>query len=874
MAVAALLLAAGAFAIPQHAAAQAFGGYADSLVFSVVPQDQAVASVSSGEIDMYVFPLDAATDMQAARDDPNINVMEALGGFRGMLVNPVAPADGSFNPFTIREIREAMHWTYDREVLAGEIAGGFAIPMTLPYVRFEPEYLRDYGFFSTLEAQYSYDRARAKAQVDAAMSQVSNATFDTATNQWLVDGNQIEIIIIQRVEDFRFEIGAYVATEIQALGFTPVLDPSTFVEALTKVYFSDAKLGQWHMYTEGWGGPGFVLFDDERAPFLFLGDFGSAIWVHYTPPPSLEIACSSLRDGLYTTPGERRDLLRRCVAEGMREGIRHFLLMDIEVYAFNWRLSNTVVSRFSGLLNPFAVRTTIKEGQPGGTLYIGQPIHTGSAWNQYGGFQDVYSRIQSFQITDFGTATHPHLGGAIPFRTNFTISNVGPLDTHEVPTSAITFDAATNTFVNVSPGVTTGAYVDFDLKFGEWHHGEMMSMDDVVAHIAMLSRMASGDLVAQNPNNAAQIYLVRWASSFRGFEILDSERIRIWFDTYSPDESLVASRADVFPIYPWELNAIMTESALASETAFHDTDADVQFIQEMDLAKGATLALFDDRLVVHKAANTIPAFLTPWVTPAEATARWAALNEWRNPTAGGCINGPSTWTCNYMVSQGPYYLDQYFTAPEGARYTAKRTGYPIEQDAWDFLAQPQVLEVAFRSPPEVIQTFPVTFQFTTTLGGAPYDRILTAAWFLSDPATKKTLLSGNATWSGPGIWDIELSALQTTALAEGPYELNVIVVAEEIPFLGLGTLSFTSLSLSSAILREVTQVIEGALTGFQETIDENIAATQAAIDAADARVANVVNLVNLVLILAIAAMVIAVLAIVALLVVWRRLPAK
>ena len=265
MAVTALLLAAGAFAIPQHAAAQPFGGYADTLVFSVVPQDQAVASVSSGEIDMYAFPLEGASDKQAARDDPNINVMEALGGFRGMLVNPVAPADGSFNPFTIREIREAMHWAYDREFVVNEIAGGF--PMTIPYVRTEPEYVHDAAFFAALETQYSYDPARAKAQVDQAMSIVPGASFDSATNQWLFDGNQIEVIIVARIEDIRFEIGAYVATEVEALGFTPVLDPSTFVEALDKVYFGDAKLGLWNMYTEGWGGA-LGAFDDTRSPFL------------------------------------------------------------------------------------------------------------------------------------------------------------------------------------------------------------------------------------------------------------------------------------------------------------------------------------------------------------------------------------------------------------------------------------------------------------------------------------------------------------------------------------------------------------------------------------------------------------------------------
>ena len=122
MAVGALLLAAGAFAIPPRAAAQAFGGYADSLVFSVVPQDQAIGAVSSGDIDMYAVPLATVRDKQAARDDPNISVVEAAGPSYNMLVNPVAPVDGNFNPFTIREIREAMLWAYDRDFIAAEIA--------------------------------------------------------------------------------------------------------------------------------------------------------------------------------------------------------------------------------------------------------------------------------------------------------------------------------------------------------------------------------------------------------------------------------------------------------------------------------------------------------------------------------------------------------------------------------------------------------------------------------------------------------------------------------------------------------------------------------------------------------------------------------
>ena len=174
----------------------------------------------------------------------------------------------------------------------------------------------------------------------------------------------------------------------------------------------------------------------------------------------------------------------------MRDGIRSFVTAQTDVYAYNAVLSNTAFDLFGGNQGQFAVRTTIKDGVAGGTLNIAQPVHTGSAWNVYGGFVDVYSFYQALSVHDYGTWTHPHTGLAIPVRASFVVNSVGARGTHVVPTSAIFFDTTTNMFDNASSGLTSKAYVDFDFIFGEWHHGEMMSMDDVVATIAMFTRMA------------------------------------------------------------------------------------------------------------------------------------------------------------------------------------------------------------------------------------------------------------------------------------------------------------------------------------------------------------------------------------------------
>ncbi|MFQ5918625.1 MAG: ABC transporter substrate-binding protein [Thermoplasmata archaeon] len=869
----ALLLALGAALIPRHAAAQLNGGWVSEIVFSVVPQDQAVSSLSSGDTHMYIFTLDDPSDRIAAQNDPNIYIQSSFGGSRGFISNPVAPNDGSFSPFTIREIREAIHWAVDRQFVVDEIAGGFAIPMTHANFAVEPGYVQDAAFMAALDAEYAYNPARAKAQVDGAMGKVAGSSFDAATNKWLVNGNEVEVTIIHRIEDFRFEIGEYLATEVEALGFTPTLKPLAFIPAITEVYFTDAKLGTWDMYTEGWGSGGFVQFDDTTGQFWFNGDLGSAIWDDHSPGASVDVPCTAVFEGNYVSIDERQDLIRDCYRAGMKDGVRGFILADQDTHAYNNRVSDSVFNVFSGNQNPWVLHTARLDNQEGGSLRVAQPVHTGSGWNHYGGYDDVYSVYQHWAYIDHGVATHPHLGVAQGIRADFDVTSVGPLGTMAVPDTALWFNLSSNAFEAVGPGLESQTYVDFTFTYGEWHHGQPITMDDINATLAMISRVAEGDISAVNPFTSNLQFYALWAEQFRAFEYLADDSIRVWYNFFNPDISLAATFADVWALYPWELTHIMATSVLLpatdpSATALSDTDATAIGVPEADLAKGATFAAYDILLAADVAANTQPAYLTTptgGITPAEATARWAALDEWRNPAAGGCTDGPSIWNCNYMVSNGPYILDQYFTAPEGALYTAKRTGYPFDINKWDNLAEIRLPEVTIGTPPQVVQTFPAIFGFTTSLNQQSYDLIQTAAWLVTDPATRQVLFTGDAVRVGPGQWEAQLSADQTTALVEGTYTLQTIIVGEEAALPVVNTQSFTSLSLASSIVAEVTQIIDEALIDFQDTIDENTAATQAAVDSANAAA----SLANTVLIVAIVGIVIAVVA-VALAVVWGR----
>ena len=846
--LAAFLFAIAAVAVPRPVAAQVTGPWADELVFSIVPQPQAVASVSSGDTDVYIFGLDLASDVRSARDDPNVITYETTGGgVRSLQFNPVphGPTVPGFNPFTIRAIREAMYWAVDRDVVINDIYEGLGKKMWTAFSSVEPTFVREAGFFLTLESFYDFNPDKALDIVTSEMAKVSGSAL--VNGKWQVDGTPVVVKIFHRTGDPRFEVGIYVATRVDALGFTAQLVPGDFPAARVGPLFGDPTAGDWHIYTGGWGGGGFLQFDDTTAPFFYNGDLGVALWDFYTPPASLTIPCNKLEIGDYVDLDERSDLLKACVTAGMRDGIRHFLKADLDVVLSNVRTTNPTVNLAASFLNAFSMKTARQDGVVGGTLQIGQPIHTLSAWNNWGGFTDVYSENQHQQFSDVGAANHPHLGTTIPFRSEFVIETVAP-DTMDVPADAQRWDVATSSFVDVGPGLVTRAKVTYTYNYGSWHHDMPITMDDVLSNIMMIFRFGddAGDLGIVSPAVHDLTGIQIFMDQFRGFKVLDQDTLVMWIDSFNPDTTLVAGDGSVWPEYPWELNAVMSMSALLNETSFHDTDAQAVLNDPLDLVKGPGLASLSGALGVLSGTNFIPAGLEGNITAAEATARWSALNAW--------------WTAkgHLMVSDGPFFVDSISTVPEGTVLKAFRTGYPFDVNKWDAFAEIRVPDVVIGAAPEVIQTFPATFTFATSLFGEPYDLIGQANWLVSDPATREVLFLGDAIRTGVGQWAVELSAEQTTALTEGTFELTTIVVGTEAGLPVVTAKTFTSLSLSTAILSELTEILDTRLASIEETVSGAADAADSAALAADAAVA----LTQTVLVVAIVGIIVAAVAVV------------
>src|SRR6266540_2384610 len=130
------------------------GGYADTVTwFEQANQAQALLDLASGSMDLYTFPLRSAADIASAKANSNLWTIDAGGTANNLFINPVAVnqtiAPGFGNPFSHREVREAMNYIIDRDFVAREVTqAGF--PMTAIENKLSPEYGRETAFFSNL----------------------------------------------------------------------------------------------------------------------------------------------------------------------------------------------------------------------------------------------------------------------------------------------------------------------------------------------------------------------------------------------------------------------------------------------------------------------------------------------------------------------------------------------------------------------------------------------------------------------------------------------------------------------------------------------------------------------------------------------------
>ncbi len=233
-------------ATPATAAAASVGGAADTITFGAYNVDQAPLNVQNGDVDLYIFGLKTAGAKSLEGND-QVRLIDAPASTVSLLLNPAPAPDGALNPFSIKEVRQAMQYLIDRDFIASDIYQGRALPM---FTNISPTDYDQLTIFPVVSAaNIRYDNDLATKQITDAMT-AAGASKDGGT--WSFGGKPIQIKIVTRVEDERRDIGDLVRSSLEQLGFQVAPQYQEFGPATLAVYASDPKTFQWHIYTEGW----------------------------------------------------------------------------------------------------------------------------------------------------------------------------------------------------------------------------------------------------------------------------------------------------------------------------------------------------------------------------------------------------------------------------------------------------------------------------------------------------------------------------------------------------------------------------------------------------------------------------------------------
>ena len=815
--VATLLLASFVVFSGRTLAQPPVGQFVDEAIFV---EGGSLAEVSAGTMQLYMGSLRGG-DIDAALGDPNVQTIVATGDVDDLYLDPVQndPSVGGYNPFAIAEVRQAVQWLVDRDFIAEQILGGHAVAVRSPVHPLSPEYQRQVLFFQALEHTYGYNEERARDAIFAALDKVPGMTFG-ADGKWHYNGAPLTVHFIIHPEDYRLDVGNYVADQLERVGLTVVRDYFDQPIAFDIVYFGPPNLGKWHIYTERIPATGgIVRWDDAYFARVFIPYYSYSVFCPgacwpFEHDDLLVDAALRLEKGHYRDLGERELLVRTASSLAMRESIR-IPTVSVQRTFVGAKTLTFAYDLGEGPLSPFAVRSA-RFASPGGQLRIGQSLGWVSHWNPVRGFWWPYDRAQLGAMADPGVTTHPHNGTYIPVRGAFRVTTSGgygepPLS---VPSDAVWFNASRLDWQAVGTQVTAVSKVSWDLTLGTWHTGAAMSMADVMYLLSRYYRsynesfgdgaingitgqpIPSGD-IGDEPGDprAASPDVVRFLSLFKGAKVTGPTTLDVYLDFWQLEPGTIAAEADLFPKVPWEVEEAMVQVVAKDNLArYHATTAQRDGKVLLDLTRGPSLPLLRDALAALKSANEVPPGMGAMITPSDAAARWASLDRFSSSTTR--VIGETGYSGgHFLASNGPAFLE---AVDVGARETTlhRFDAYPYSADHWDGLLVPRVPTVTLApamtqvaDPGEIASGYDATISVGTTLFGQPYDRV-SLVYSVTNPSSGERVASGQPIHEAGGTWTIELNSGVTAHLQPGPYVVQVVAVGEEaaIPQFAEGTI--------------------------------------------------------------------------------------
>ena len=650
------------------------GSFVDEVKFiQYLDENTALEEVRYGNLDIYYSRISSdRIESQDSRD--GIQIFASTGGSYSILVNP--SISDKFNPFSITDVRFALNYLVDRNLIVNELLGGHGKSMISNYGIYAADYLSIIDEIESFHFEYNPSYAN-----DLITNALENVGAEKIQDSWYYDGEQIEISFFIRSDDpIRKSIGELLSYELENIGFQVKKDFGDLNKAFVVVYGSNPAMQKWHLYTEGWGSSGFTKYDSVGLAQMYSpwfsnmpGNNDPTYWNYKND--YIDTLTQKIYIGDFTSAQERTSLIEEATKEGVNESVRIFLASKTDQFIANESVDGVINALGAGITTRF---TPINANSDTNSLVIGvKQIYQGS-WNPIAGFSDTYSNQVWLNLYDPGVFSHPFTGKIIPIRTGWEVENFGNDKKISVPEDAIIWDIDNQKWKQVGIDQYSTSKITFDLILGDWHHNQKMDMNDILYSIYFLSEWGSAP--HENDKTYDSEYsaqAIQNAKTLIGIKPLDDNTIEVYVDYWHFDEAEIAGWATPWSSMPWEIMTSMEDAVLDGNVSFSRSGAVSKNVNWLSLIVPNDSQIIRQHLIELKESGHIP-------SPLQGSEYDWEYFEGRYDAAINWIDQNN----HAVISNGPFYLDNY--SPESRTITINSFDsdeYPFESGKWEKFEQ-------------------------------------------------------------------------------------------------------------------------------------------------------------------------------------------
>ena len=492
-----------------------------------------------------------------------------------------------------------------------------------------------------------------------------------------------------RIEDERHEEGLYLAYQLEKAGLkVNRLERDRYTCVLT-AYYTDPADYAWSIYTEGWVSMSEWLYPEWSiaqmyAPwYAFMPGFMETGWWQYLNDTIDELTLKGVY-GPLADAQEYWSTLNESIKLGIQESVRVFVAETWEYFPVNPRVQYLVAGSISGLWPAWPLRTAntsdgvlkVAEFSAEGALFM-------SAFNPVLGLEDVYTELIWRYLRDYADYPHPVSGEPIPMRDTWQVTKGGEEGITVPSDKAIIYNATEDKWVFVPSGTTAKVKVVYNISMSNWHHGQPMTIADILNEFAFSWEWATEDYEG-DPYYSSK-YASRVGSTLgmiKGIEIIDEDTIAIYGDyEHVVSDAVTADFYAPFAVLPWEVWAAMEYVVVNGGPVSGEeyTWSKVEGKRWIDLLApehvtdlAAALEQLNETGYIPNYVKSLPDEYSDYkVLSTDMRARYDAALDWVDEHG------------HLIISNGPFYMDSWNPTANSAVLKAFRDPtYPFKAEYW------------------------------------------------------------------------------------------------------------------------------------------------------------------------------------------------